>query len=69
MDDMDAMVRKHENDLYRGNGKPGLTTRMALTEERVEKIEAQFFQIKWMFVGIFLTVIGDLVVHFLTGAK
>lgn len=30
------MVERHDKDLYRGNGKPGLTTRMEVCEERQE---------------------------------
>lgn len=33
------MLLRHEQDLYRGNGKPGLTTRMALMEDCVDKID------------------------------
>lgn len=37
--EQNKMLQKHEQDLYRGNGKPGLTTRMALVEDNVAKIE------------------------------
>lgn len=33
------LVEQHEKDLYRGNGLPGLTTRMKSVEDRVDKLE------------------------------
>lgn len=33
------LLQKHDRDLYHGNGKPGLTTRIALLEECVDKID------------------------------
>lgn len=33
------MVERHEKDLYRGNGLPGITTRMQNAENRVSAIE------------------------------
>lgn len=33
------MLLRHDNILLYGNGKPGLTTRMALVEDNVAKIE------------------------------
>lgn len=32
------LVEQHDKDLYRGNGKPGLTTRMQITEDRVDTL-------------------------------
>lgn len=33
------IVARHDRDLYRGNGLPGITTRMAAVESRVSTIE------------------------------
>lgn len=33
------MLLRHDNILLYGNGKPGLTTRMAVVEEKVDKID------------------------------
>ncbi len=33
------MVRRHDKDLYHGNGKPGLTTRMMLAEEKLDTMK------------------------------
>lgn len=32
------MVDRHDQDLYRGNGKPGLTTRMQMAENEIRDI-------------------------------
>lgn len=34
-----ALVDKHEQDLYRGNGKPGITTRLERSEDRLDSLE------------------------------
>lgn len=33
------MLYRHDQDLYRGNGKPGITQRMAAVENSVLKLE------------------------------
>jgi|HubBroStandDraft_1064217.scaffolds.fasta_scaffold1302926_2 hypothetical protein len=70
------MVQKHENDLYRGNGRPGLITRLALAEERldgvkesIEHSEKLFQKIVLMIVAIGLTTLADLAAHLLTGGR
>lgn len=37
--DVRRMVDRHDQDLYRGNGKPGITTRIAVTEAKVTVVE------------------------------
>ena len=32
------LIEQHDKDLYRGNGKPGLTTRMQIAEDRVDAL-------------------------------
>lgn len=58
------LVEKHENDLYRGNGKPGLTTRMAVAEGRLDdhddvmgKLDKQGTRIIWLLVSVLVTLI------------
>jgi hypothetical protein len=34
--DVRRMVERHDQDLYRGNGKPGLTERMRMAEKEIE---------------------------------
>lgn len=64
------MVYKHDDDLYRGNGKPGLTTRMAVSEERIEdvkevldKLSSNQIKMMLLVLGTLLTVLGDIFVH------
>ena len=42
------MVRKHEQDLYRGNGKPGITTRIEKLESQMEAIRTDISLLKEM---------------------
>jgi hypothetical protein len=56
------MVLRHEQDLYRGNGKPGLTTRVLALEETMKDIK---FYARWLLIfvgGILLTAIANLVI-------
>lgn len=56
------MVLRHEQDLYRGNGKPGLTTRVLALEEAMKSIQ---FYGRWLLIfvgGILLTAIANLVI-------
>jgi hypothetical protein len=32
------MIERHDQDLYRGNGKPGLTTRIQMIEQDIRDI-------------------------------
>ena len=64
------MVQKHDDDLYRGNGKPGLTTRVAVCEERIdgvkellEKLTANQSKMTWLVLATLLTVLGDIFVN------
>jgi hypothetical protein len=74
-EDMVALVRQHDKDLYRGNGKPGLTTRMEVVETKqenlyqgqekisqsVEQINKRFWLIMLGIAGTFLTVMVDVI--------
>lgn len=51
-------VNRHEKDLYRGNGKPGLTTRMAVVEDAVERIGSNLSKIVWLLIGGFITMLS-----------
>lgn len=35
------LLGQHDRDLYRGNGKPGLTTRMQQAEDRLDGIDGK----------------------------
>jgi hypothetical protein len=66
------MVERHEKDLYRGNGLPGITTRMQSAENRLNSIERLIAEqaskrdtkLNLVLAGI-LTIAGALVLHFL----
>lgn len=70
MDHLEAKVQKHDIDLYYGNGKPGLTTRIALTEDRIDgvkeiidKIAATQSRTMLIVLATLLTVLGDIVIR------
>lgn len=67
--DLRIKVEKHDQDLYRGNGKPGITTRMAVAEKEIcdmkedlKEYKKDSKQIKLMVLGVILTVIGEIIV-------
>lgn len=64
---LEDLVEKHDQDLYRGNGKPGITTRILMSEETIGKISSSLEKMVWLLVATFLTVIGfvieQLVMH------
>lgn len=61
----DQMLQEHDRDLYKGNGKPGLTTRMAIAEEAIQRIASNWRAIILMFLATLLSAVANLVLHFL----
>lgn len=71
MERIDALVFQHDKDLYRGNGKPGLTTRMQQAEDKMENIdtciEDQSLRIDkidkkfWAIILLLLTLLGGVI--------
>lgn len=64
MERIEHLVLQHDKDLYRGNGKPGLTTRMQQAEdcmevqgERIDKIDRKF----WAIILLLLTLLGGVI--------
>jgi hypothetical protein len=58
-------VQQHDKDLYRGNGQPGLTTRMAQAEGRitnVEKVQASIDAKFWAIILMLLVTLAGLAV-------
>lgn len=53
----DKKLERVYNDMYFGNGKPGITTRMASAEEKLSAITKMF----WVLVTLMLTLIGTTV--------
>jgi hypothetical protein len=73
-DEIRRKVEKHDDDLYRGNGKPGLTVRVALNEqeiatvkETVDEIKSDSKAMKRMLIGLILTILGEIAVRLVTG--
>lgn len=75
-DSISAMVRRHDRDLYRGNGKPGITTRLTQSEdamdaamdriERSEKRQEQIAKMFWAIILMFFTILGGIVTEMVT---
>ena len=67
-DSIFQLVRRHDQDLYRGNGKPGVTTRlqqgedrMTALEKRMESIDFKFWAIITLLIASMLAALGDIV--------
>lgn len=66
-----SLVRRHDKDLYRGNGKPGLTTRMARQEDAMEvaidrldksdKRQDRTQSMFWAIILLLLTILGGVI--------
>lgn len=69
-DELRRKVDRHDCDLYYGNGKPGITTRIALAEgeiktvkDTVDEIKRDSKAMKMMIISLILTVIGEIIVR------
>lgn len=67
-------VRKHDDDLYRGNGRPGLTTRVAVCEKEqeemkqtVESMKTTLRAVAIMGAGTLLSVLLEIIIRLATG--
>jgi hypothetical protein len=59
---IDEMVYKHDEDLYRGNPPgTGLTTRMAIVEKELDKLAKNANKLLIAAVSTLLTVIGQFI--------
>jgi hypothetical protein len=62
-------LRRIERDLYFGNGKPALTIRIEVTEEKVDTINRNLSKLVWLVLGTLVSSLGALalavVAHFL----
>jgi hypothetical protein len=61
------MLHRHDQDLYRGNGLPGLTTRMAVAEDRIKTMTTRFNQIMVTLLAAILTGLADMAFRMVTG--
>lgn len=73
--EIEKLVGKHDQDIYRGNGKPGLTTRILQQEEameqqkeemdkrdkRDEKLKNWIVSLVFLVLATLFTLIGNLV--------
>lgn len=59
-------VEKMYVDFYQGEGKdnPSITTRMAMVEDRTERLERNLTKALWLAVATLLTVGGELLLRF-----
>lgn len=60
-DEYKVKVDKHDQDLYRGNGKPGITTRVLMTEETVSSINRNLAKVVWLGAATLMSVLGFIV--------
>jgi hypothetical protein len=62
---VDRKLERHDRDLYFGNegGKDGLTTRMRVQEECMERISQNLGRITWLIVGILASLIANFIFH------
>jgi hypothetical protein len=58
-------VEKLFVDMYYGEGKdnPSITTRLAMTEDKIERLGRNINKALWLVVGTLLTVIGEAVLR------
>lgn len=64
--DLEETGSKLFTDMYYGNGKPGITTRMAMSEDAIEKIGSNLSKLVWLGLATFFTVIGFVIEQLLT---
>jgi len=43
MRELTRMVCRHDKDMYRGNGKPGITTRLATLEDYMDRTDGDLY--------------------------
>ncbi len=63
------IVLRLEKDMYFGNGKPGMTTRMAAQETITEQIASSLKWIVRLLVGTFLSGIAGIIVALVVGHR
>ena len=64
-----ATINQLEKDMYHGNGKPGMTTRMAQVETITERIDGSLKWIVRLLVGTLLTGVVSIIVALVVGHK
>lgn len=69
-------LERLEKDVYHGNGKPGLTTRMALMEDRadgfdetIDAFKRNFSKAVWVLIGGFGSILAAVIVDIILRLK
>lgn len=62
LEEVDRDVRQHTKDLYLGNGKPGLTTRVLVLETSMQTIHFYGRRILLTLLGILVVAVLDLII-------
>jgi coenzyme F420-reducing hydrogenase delta subunit len=52
-----------EKDLYHGNGKPGITTRLELLEESVKEFKKGQDRITWLIISAVILALLNMVIR------
>lgn len=65
----EVTIKRIEKDMYYGNGKPGMTTRMATMEDCTERIDNSLRWIVRLLVGSFISGVAAVIVALLVGHK
>jgi hypothetical protein len=60
--DLKTCVERHDKDLYHGNGKPGLTTRMAMMEDTMRKLSENLKWIVRLLIGTLITGVATMII-------
>jgi hypothetical protein len=62
----EGRLKRIEKDLYFGNGKPALTIRMEVMEEKVDSISSNLSKLVWLMVGTLVSSVGGLIIALVT---
>jgi hypothetical protein len=59
----DTRIKKHDKDMYEGNGKPAITVRLDRVEQFVESAKYRMNAVILLLVGAILTGLVDMAVR------
>jgi hypothetical protein len=69
IEEMEGMVKRHEKDLYFGDGRdnPPITGRLLLLEDAIARFARNSSKIVWLVVATLIVALINLLIH--TAAK
>lgn len=67
--EIETTVRRHDRDLYQGNGKPAITVRMAVMEDCVERINRNLSKISYLLISTLITAVATIIVTLVMRSK